>query len=123
MNPARPRLFFVKGNSHASRLPRFPLQALGVDTITRFLFVCIALSSGIAARAAEPVLAPPHFTGSQSCKSSSCHGGGVDKGQSVIWEKKDVHAKAHERLTTDRAKRMADSLGIADATKSGRCTI
>ena len=94
-----------------------------MDIITRFLLVSVGLFFGIAARAAEPVIAAPHFVGSQSCKSSGCHGGGTDKGQSIIWEKKDVHTKAHEILGTDRSKRMAESMGIGDPQKSARCTI
>lgn len=83
----------------------------------------VAVFHSNAARAAEPVITAPRFVGSQSCKSSSCHGGGVDKGQSIIWEKKDVHTKAHEILGIDRSKRMAESMGIGDPQKSARCTI
>ena len=93
-----------------------------MDILTRFLLVSVVLFSGIA-RAAEPVIAAPRFTGSQSCKSSACHGGGTDKGQSVVWDKKDAHTKAHERLGLPPAMRMAEALGIGNPVKAGRCTI
>ena len=94
-----------------------------MDIITRFLFVPVALFCGVTARAADPSIAAPRFVGSQSCKSSSCHGGGVEKDQTIIWDKKDKHTKAHEALTTPRSMRMAESLGIGDPQKSGRCNI
>ena len=94
-----------------------------MDIITRLLFVSVALFCSFTARAAEPAIAAPRFVGSQSCKSSSCHGGGADKNQSITWERKDAHTKAHEILGIDRSKRMAESLGIGDPQKSGRCTI
>ena len=94
-----------------------------VDIITRILLVSVAVHFSGSARAAEPRISAPHFVGSQSCKSSSCHGGGADKGQSIVWEKKDVHTKAHEILGGERSKRMAESMGFGDPLKSARCTI
>ena len=94
-----------------------------MDIITRILLVSVAVLFCDRVRAAEPKITAPHFVGSQSCKSSSCHGGGSDKGQMIIWEKKDVHTKAHEILGGERSKRMAESMGIGDPLKSARCTI
>ena len=94
-----------------------------MDIITRILLVSVAAISSGALRAAEPAITAPRFVGMQSCKSSSCHGGGSDKGQTVIWDKKDVHTKAHEILGNERSKRMAESMGIGDPLKSARCTI
>ena len=101
-----------------SRYTRWP-----VDIITRLFLVSVAAFSGGITRAAEPMISAPHFVGSQSCKSSSCHGGGSDKGQTIIWEKKDAHTKAHEILGNERSKRMAEAMGIGDPLKSARCTI
>ena len=102
----------------------FPDTTRAVEFITRFLIVSVALVSAGILRAAEPSIALPHFTGSQSCKSSNCHGGGTDKGQFFVWEKKDKHHnKAFEDLANERAKRMTESLGIGDPQKSARCTI
>ncbi len=92
-------------------------------TITRFLFVSAGLLCGLAAHAAEPRISAPRFVGSQSCKSSSCHGGGVGKGQNLIWERKDIHGKAPAVLGAARSQRIAESLGIGDPQKAGRCTV
>ena len=92
-------------------------------TYPRSLFVFVALIVSLAAQAAEVPISAPRFVGSQSCKSSSCHGGGADKGEAIIWEKKDVHTRAHVVLGNERSKRMAESLGIGDPQKSGRCNI
>ena len=64
-----------------------------------------------------------HFLGQQSCASSGCHGGGVGRDQRLIWQKKDVHSRAHAILGNAWSKRMAETLGIADATIDARCTV
>ncbi len=94
-----------------------------MDILARLFIVSVALVFSATVRAAQTDITAPHFVGSQSCKSSSCHGGGSDKGQSIVWEKKDAHTKAHEILGNERSQRMAESLGIADPQKSARCTI
>ena len=94
-----------------------------MDTITRIFLLSVAVIAGANVRAAELNITAPHFVGSQSCKSSSCHGGGSDKGQTATWEKKDRHSKAHVVLGGPRSKKMAEAMGIADAQKSARCTI
>ncbi len=76
-----------------------------------------------ASAASEPRLKSARFTGEQSCASSGCHGGGVGKNQCLIWERKDAHSKAHAILSVARSKNMAETLGIADASKDGRCTV
>jgi hypothetical protein len=76
-----------------------------------------------AGRAASVQESAPRFIGIENCKSSSCHGGGVDRNQTTIWQRKDVHTKAHDFLASERSKRMAEALGIADATRSARCTV
>lgn len=86
-----------------------------------WLLVLVA-STGLLC-AEEPRLIAPRFLGGQSCQSSSCHGGGVGKDQAIIWEKKDVHARAHTILANARSKQIADGLKIEDATKSARCTV
>jgi hypothetical protein len=66
---------------------------------------------------------PGHFLGLQSCASSGCHGGGVGKDQVLIWKKKDVHSLAHALLGKAQSKRIAETLGIPDATTDARCTV
>ncbi len=116
------------GDFHKRQFSRFSFGGISairlvVDIITRIFLVSVAVAASGSIRAAEPRIAAPHFVGSQSCKSSSCHGGGSDKGQSVIWDKKDKHVKAHEILGDERSRRMAESMGIGDPLKSARCTI
>ena len=73
--------------------------------------------------AAEQPLTAPRFTGSSSCASSSCHGGGEGKNQSLTWLRKDFHSRAHAILSTNRSARMAETLGLGDPRQSARCTV
>lgn len=75
------------------------------------------------ALAAEARVSEPHFMGSQSCKSSSCHGGGTDKNQNLLWLKHDKHSHAHAILANAQSKQIASGAGIADPVKSARCTV
>jgi len=64
------------------------------------------------------------FVGSLGCKSSSCHGGaGPKRSQYITWSRQDFHTKAYAVLLNARSERIADSLGIASATSSARCTV
>ncbi len=65
------------------------------------------------------------FLGSQSCSSSSCHGGAGDKSnQYTIWSTRDFHhQRPYATLTTARSERFAEVLKIGDATRSQRCTV
>jgi hypothetical protein len=64
------------------------------------------------------------FVGSQSCSSSSCHGGASPKNnQNLIWSQQDPHAKSYATLTSARSERLAEALNIKNATTSSRCTV
>ena len=64
------------------------------------------------------------FVGSLGCKSSSCHGGaGPKRDQYFTWSQKDFHTKAYAVLLNSRSERIAESLGIAAAPTSARCTV
>jgi hypothetical protein len=64
------------------------------------------------------------FVGSVGCKSSSCHGGaGPKRSQYFTWSQKDFHTKAFVVLLNARSQRIAESLGIAPAQSSARCTV
>jgi len=64
------------------------------------------------------------YTGAMSCQSSSCHGGaGPKSNQNLVWTKSDFHARAYAILTTSRSARIAESLKIASAPESSRCTV
>jgi hypothetical protein len=61
--------------------------------------------------------------GAPTCSSTSCHGGAEEKTrQTLIWTQRDPHSRAFVTLTNARAARMAEALGIKDATTSSRCT-
>lgn len=64
------------------------------------------------------------FVGSLGCKSSSCHGGaGPKRSQYITWSQKDFHTKAFAVLLNARSTRVAEALGIPDATANARCTV
>ena len=64
------------------------------------------------------------FVGSIGCKSSSCHGGaGPKRSQYFTWSRQDFHTKAYAVLLNARSERIAESLGIAGAQSSARCTV
>lgn len=66
------------------------------------------------------------FMGNASCVS--CHSEGKKKGgsnkegdQFDIWEKDDPHRLSFEMLSNDESKKIAEKMGIADASKSDEC--
>jgi len=76
--------------------------------------------------------APHGYIGVGGCASSICHGAttALSAGESRIlgneyahWSVTDKHARAFKALVETRGKRMAEILGIADATRDRRCTV
>ena len=66
------------------------------------------------------------FAGVRSCQSSACHGGALASPahrQCAVWRQEDPHAHAFATLTTAYSARIVESLGIASAANSPRCTI
>jgi len=64
------------------------------------------------------------FVGAVGCRSSSCHGGaGEKRSQYITWSRQDFHSRAFAILTNARSTRIAESVGIADAPSSARCTV
>jgi hypothetical protein len=101
-----------------------PFSRIDTSTVPRcFLSLLAAILLCRPAIAAPLNLAPPAFAGSQSCMSSSCHGGGVGKDQGIIWAKKDPHSRAEAVLATARSARIAEALKIPDPKVSARCTV
>lgn len=87
-------------------------------------FLAIALASnGLAEETTST--APVKFLGSQSCSSSSCHGGASEKSdQYTIWFTHDFHhARPYATLETARSERLAQVLKIGNPTTSARCTV
>lgn len=66
---------------------------------------------------------PARFTGSPSCSSSSCHGGGTGKNQAWLFAKKDVHRRGAELLANTRSQRIAEALQLPDATRAQACLV
>ena len=61
--------------------------------------------------------------GAVTCQSSMCHGGASpSRDQFTIWSREDFHFRAYATLVTARSVRIAESLGLASATDSNRCT-
>ena len=79
------------------------------------------------ARAAEPLQVRTEgarFVGATGCKSSSCHGGaGEKRSQFITWTRQDFHARGYAILTNARSQRIAETLGVATANTSSRCTV
>src|SRR5258706_9078804 len=72
------------------------------------------------------------YIGAGGCASSNCHGGttAAPAGETRIlgneyatWSTVDKHVRAYKALEEARGKRMAEILGIADATRDKRCTV
>jgi Zn-finger protein len=79
----------------------------------------------VAAVSVSAEEAQPKFLGSQTCSSSSCHGGAGEKSkQFTIWSTHDFHhARPYATLETARSERIAEVLKIGNPTQSARCTI
>ncbi|HYR57995.1 MAG TPA: cytochrome c3 family protein [Chthoniobacteraceae bacterium] len=64
------------------------------------------------------------FTGSQSCASSSCHGGGTGRNESIVFERRDRHYVSYGILAKGTSQRIAETLGIVgDPGKAAQCNV
>lgn len=64
------------------------------------------------------------FVGAVGCRSSSCHGGaGEKRSQYITWSRQDFHSRAYAILLNARSARIAETVGIAEAQSSARCTV
>ena len=64
------------------------------------------------------------FTGSPSCASTSCHGGGTGRNECVIYERKDRHFISYGILGKGTSQRIAEALGITgDPGKAAQCNV
>src|SRR6266536_5368658 len=90
----------------------------------REALILLVFASAAMAQPAHGVI------GAGGCASSNCHGGTsvLTAAESRIlgneyahWSVSDKHARAYKALVEPRGKRMAEILGIADATRDKRC--
>lgn len=73
------------------------------------------------------------YTGAGACSAAACHGAAAPKNakatqhnENTAWSSKDHHAHAFtgkKGLASPAAKKIADAMKIADATKEGKCQI
>jgi len=106
---------------------------VGLCLIVAFVGAAAALSGGFLSfnyvAYADP--AGIKYTGAGACAAAACHGaaaakddGATNHHENVVWNDKDPHSKAYggeAGLTNDKAKAIAKKMGIADATKDGKC--
>jgi hypothetical protein len=98
----------------------FPPWAWGV--IVAFHIVPLPEATA-AGPSASPTQDNVRFVGAVTCQSSMCHGGASpSRDQFTIWSHEDFHSRAYATLVTARSTRIAESLGLASATESNRCT-
>ncbi len=98
------------------------LRAMVFTTVVESLPVQAESSASVSLQSA-PEVVNPLITGAATCSTSGCHGGAEEKKlQFVVWSQRDVHSRAYATLTTARSARMAEALGIPDATASTQCT-
>ena len=94
-----------------------------------FLLIIISALASIGINAAE---LPQHdqqaHMGVASCAASMCHGSiisregsNVVQNEYIIWSRQDAHSQAYETLLTDESKKIANNLGLDDASKAGVC--
>jgi Cytochrome c554 and c-prime len=99
----------------------FPLLASGAIFSSQILLLHGADDAGPSA---FPIQEKVRFIGAPTCQSSMCHGGASpSRDQFTIWSHQDAHSRAYATLVTARSARMAESLSIASASESTRCTI
>src|SRR4051812_14443910 len=87
-----------------------------------------ALPCGAADIPALPFTNPAIHLGVSSCAGSSCHGAlqpwpesTVRQNEFITWQDKDPHSKAYKVLMSDRSKRIAKNLGLANAYDAKMC--
>jgi hypothetical protein len=99
-----------------------------VTSLFRHLLLALATVGGAwlspASAADELTAVHAKFTGSQSCASTGCHGGGTGRNELIIYERRDRHAVAYGILGKGTSKRIAESLGIVgDLGKAAQCNV
>ena len=99
-----------------------------MKTIMRLALACAALVAGALPASADTLTGTAKHLGVQSCAGNNCHGAverlpnsHVPQNEYFLWSQKDKHAQAYAVLTSDRSKRIAKNLGLADAEHAPLC--
>lgn len=87
-------------------------------------------ASALAGHPPMPFESPWQHLGVATCAGSNCHGSQrpfddspVMQNEYFTWERKDAHSNAFKLLQGADGKRIADNLGIKDATKAEECLV
>jgi hypothetical protein len=97
--------------------------------VSRWVFLLTAAL--LAGRAIPAAAQKGQYIGAGGCASSNCHGGTTPAAENVsriltteyaIWASQDKHAGAAKVLDNERSKRMAEILGLDNASTDRRCT-
>jgi hypothetical protein len=107
---------------------------VGICLLLAFVGTIGAFTAGLFNSSMFVAYADPagiKYTGSGACAAAACHGaaaakdgGATNHHENIVWNEKDPHSKAYSGengLINDKAKEIAKKLGIADATKDGKC--
>lgn len=79
--------------------------------------------TGTLAPATASAAAPANkFIGVSGCGSKSCHGNAAGSNEMKMWTEKDPHAGSFEKLSDEKAEKIAKAVGETDATTSAKCT-
>lgn len=93
------------------------------------------LLAGFVGAAAAELPTLPHerdarFLGVETCGSSHCHGSAepwrnatVLMKERLIWQAHDPHAKAYDSLAAEKGRKIAQKLGIGEATQARECLV
>jgi hypothetical protein len=86
-----------------------------------------AAAALLATIACGATVAADKHLGVATCAGSACHGaarmtgGNVRQDEYLLWQRKDRHAQAFATLRSERSRRIAANLGLADATAAPMC--
>src|SRR5262245_30757667 len=100
----------------------------GMHAIERLALT--ALSLAILTVTRNPAAAADGtFLGVATCASGMCHGSivarigsHVAQNEYTIWSRRDAHARAYQTLSNERARQIAQRLGLASAEGAAECT-
>ena len=94
-----------------------------IPAVFALFALCCAAPLSVSAAEIKSPAETHHFTGAQSCASSSCHGGGTGRNEFLVYQKKDRHVFAAGILGKGTSLKIAEALGLGEPTKAAQCTV